>query len=134
MMSYKLGVKEQTNIEYIEEALTTLRVIMDPEEAREFITSLGNRSVALDFETTGLVPMYSKVRLSCIYHPDHGCVLLDHMFCGAFNDIAEHMLNPMWVVYNAKFEWRWFNYALGADRVTMLDVDYLAKTKLGGYP
>ena len=129
--------KEKTSTLRIENELERLRIIMDPTEAKEFITSLGNQSVALDFETTGLTPHNSRVRLSCIYHPDTGPVLLDHMFCGSFNDMAKDMLGPLWLVYNAKFEYRWFEHAHRLNAMgyfNMMDVDFIAKAKQGGYP
>ncbi len=129
--------KEQNSTLYIEDQLRSLRIIMDPVEAKEFITQLGNQSVALDFETTGLQPHAARVRLSCIFHPDTGPVLLDHMFCGSFNDMAKHMLDPLWLVYNAKFEYRWFEHAHRLNAMgyfNMMDVDFIAKAKQGGYP
>lgn len=107
------------------------RVIMDKEEARQFIAALGTDVSALDFETTGLNPLYAKVRLSCIYHPDHGPVLLDHMFCGSFEELSEQMLSPIWVVYNAKFETQWFDH-YHPGKVDLMDVDFYAKSVLGG--
>ena len=129
--------RERTNTTRIDEELANLRIIMDPEEAREFVTQLGNQSVALDFETTGLSPIDSRVRLSCIYHPDVGPVLLDHMFCGTFNELVHFMLGPLWLVYNAKFEYRWFEHgmkSLGMQGLHMMDVDFLDKAKRGGSP
>jgi DNA polymerase I len=116
-----------------EEAVSNLRLIMDPEEAREFLRLLGDMVVALDFETTGLDPVYAKVRLSCIYHPTTGIVLLDHFYCGSFGELVDHMLKPMWAVYNAKFEVRWFDH-FRPNQVDLIDVDFLAKSKMGGGP
>lgn len=129
----KISKRGQTREETIFSYLENVRIIMDKEEARDFLEELGDKVVALDFETTGLDPMYAKVRLSCIFHPDHGVVLLDHFFCGTFGELSGKMLGPMWAVYNAKFEVRWFDH-FQPNQVDLIDVDFLAKSHLGGYP
>lgn len=117
-----------------DDLVANARYIMDPAEARELLTQLGDKTVALDFETTGLDPRYSRVRLSCIFHPDHGAVILDHMFCGTFSELCHDMLGPVWLVYNAKFEAKWFDHFMHGTRVDMVDIDFLAKVKQGGHP
>jgi len=117
--------------EELDKLATEARVVMDPEEARRLLAEFGDKVVALDFETTGLDPARAKVRLSCTYHPDHGVILFDHFFCGEFNTLAKDMLAPMWAVYNAKFEVRWFDHVL-PNQVDLIDVDFLAKSKRGG--
>lgn len=117
-----------------EAALSTIKYIMDKEEALEFLALLDPDTIyALDLETTGLNPLINKVRLSCIYHPSIGIVLLDHFFCGSFADLAKEMLGPMWAVYNSKFEVRWFDQ-YEPNQVDLIDVDFLAKSHRGGYP
>lgn len=120
-------------IDELEELAANYKLVMDPVEARNLLRELGSKVVALDFETTGLDPQYARVRLSCIYHPEHGIYLLDHDFCGKFTDLAPLMLGPMWAVYNAKFEVRWFDYIKSIrNQVDLIDVDFLAKAKRGG--
>ncbi len=120
-------------LEWYDEQVENVRIIMDPVEARSLIRELSelNEPVALDFETTGLDPKYSRVRLSCIYHPSCGAVILDHMYCDSFKAMAEQMSSVFWLVYNAKFEVRWFDYVLPAT-VELMDVDFLFKAKRGG--
>ncbi len=117
--------------DFYDKEAAELRYVMERSEALGILTSLGDKVVALDFETTGLEPAVSKVRLSCIYHPDCGAVLLDHFYCGSFENLCEYMLSPMWAVYNAKFEVRWFDHYL-PNQVDLIDVDFLAKSKRGG--
>lgn len=131
----KIERQQNKRMAQFDDEIANTRIIMDPEEAREVLASFGDKVVALDFETTGLNPMMAKVRLSCTYHPDHGIILFDHFSCGDFNDIApKYMLGPMWAVYNAKFEVRWFDHACGGPEVDLIDVDFLAKAHRGGYP
>lgn len=120
-----------TNYDRLEKLLEGYRYIITREEALEVYRAIGEDAAALDFETTGLDPRYSRVRLSCIYHPKVGVVLIDHDFAGAFNDLAPHMMEAIWIVYNAKFELRWFEHAKCGD-VDMMDVDFLAKAVRGG--
>lgn len=125
--------KQEEKYAFYDNAVENARLVMDPEEARELLAAFEDKIVALDFETTGLDPVYAKVRLSCTYHPDHGAILFDHMFCGSFADLVGHMLKPMWAVYNSKFEVRWFDHHR-PNEVDLIDVDFLAKTHVGGYP
>lgn len=88
---------------------------------------------ALDFETTALSPEAGRVRLSCIFDPfTSQAILLDHFFCGHFKDLAPYFVGPVWSVYNAKFETRWFD-AVIPNQVDLLDVDFMAKVCLGGH-
>ncbi len=123
--------------DHIDELVTQKRYIMERSEAIEALQSLGDKPVALDFETTGLRPPFGRVRLTNIYHPDHGVILIDHKFAGSFEDLIRYYAGPFWIVYNAKFEANWFNEACGGlmgDEYAIIDVDFLAKSKLGGHP
>jgi hypothetical protein len=132
--NYRTKAAQERLIIDADAALSAMRYIMDRSEAVALLDSIDpDWIVALDFETTGLDPRYSKVRLSCIYHPELGIVLLDHFFCGSFEDLCSDMLTPMWVVYNAKFEVRWFDHFL-PNQVDLIDVDFLAKAHRGGEP
>jgi DNA polymerase-1 len=41
------------------------------------------------------------------------------------------MLRPLWAVYNAKFEIRWFDHVV-PNQVALVDVDFIAKARIGG--
>jgi DNA polymerase-1 len=90
---------------------------------------------ALDFETTGLRPEDSKVRLTCICGPA-GSFVVDHFAAKVpFNDVAEDLAAACaWAVFNAGFEGRWFDYATGGPDVVLYDVGVMSKAKLGGRP
>lgn len=133
----KPSKKAETLQAEIDTLVEQKRYIMERSEAIAALQSLGNKPVALDFETTGLMPPFGRVRLTNIYHPDHGVILIDHLFAGSFEDLIRYYKNPFWVVYNAKFEANWFNEAFNnhmPDDYALIDVDFLAKSKLGGYP
>ena len=123
--------KEDAAHEFYDTAVENMEYVIDRGRAREIMTKLGDKVVALDFETTSLTPDTGYVRLSCIYHPDVGAVVIDHMFAGPFKEWCPDMLGPMWAVYNAKFELTWFDaYAYG--KVDLIDVDFLRKANKGG--
>lgn len=114
-----------------------VRIIADTQEAIKFLKKLAKAAdyAALDFETTGLDPRFGKVRLSCIYHPSCGAVIIDHFLTASFVDMVDHFLPITWIVYNSKFEVNWFDFATKYPKkaVDTVDVDYMAKVKLGGY-
>lgn len=130
----KIDNRSNKKLAQYDELIENLEYVMDRQRALEIFDIIGEDIAALDFETTGLDPRTAKVRLSCIYHPSLGIVILDHFFCGSFRELAPHMLRAIWIVYNAKFEVKWFDYSLRADVVDLLDVDFLAKASRGGYP
>lgn len=103
-------------------------------EAMEILKGLKDEYCALDFETTALEPDSGQVRLTCLYCDKFDKpILFDHFFCGTFQELVSLYVGPLWLVYNAKFELRWFDHFL-PNQVDTLDVDFLAKSKLGGYP
>jgi len=121
----------ETNEDWLANAILNFRYIVDRKEFQDILNAIGTDAAALDFETTGLDPRYSHVRLSCIYHPTVGICVVDHHFVGSFNEWAPKMLEPIWAVYNAKFECKWFESA-GCPEVDAIDIDFLAKAKRGG--
>lgn len=126
-------LREDKRYAFYEHAVHNMEYVIERSRAQEILDTIDDKVAALDFETTGLDPANSVVRLSCIYHPDVGAVVIDHFFAGSFKEWAPKMLRPMWAVYNAKFEVRWFDqhcYGL----VDLIDVDFLRKAKKGGMP
>ena len=87
---------------------------------------------ALDFETTGLDPETSKVRLTAIFGPAGGYVI-DHWKAGPVGDFARDLSAAcVWYVFNSKFEGRWFDYATEGPHVQLFDVGHMHKAKYGG--
>lgn len=87
---------------------------------------------ALDFETTGLRPADSKVRLTCICGPA-GNYVFDHFYCDPFYTVALKLAEACsWAVFNAGFEGRWFDHETQGPDVVLLDVGVMSKAKLGG--
>ncbi len=89
----------------------------------------------LDFETTGRRPEEgAEVRLTSICNADHH-ILIDHFYIGKFEKYIPYMRKQKWWVYNAKFEQKFFDhYDPDFETVTVLDVDFLKKVKMGGGP
>lgn len=117
-----------------QEDYKSYRLILLKTEAIALLKSLKDKVCALDFETTSLDPANGRVRLTNLMCDDLSePVLLDHYFCGSFNELIEHYVGPTWIVFNAKFEQRWFD-AASPNKVDVYDVDFMAKAKLGGHP
>ena len=112
------------------------KLVASHEQAQQVIKEITDSGAvhALDFETTGLRPQESKVRLTCISGPA-GNYVIDHWFCKPFNYYANALADACpWAVFNAGFEGRWFDYATGGPDVVLFDVGVMSKAKLGGRP
>jgi DNA polymerase I-like protein with 3'-5' exonuclease and polymerase domains len=108
------------------------KIVLLKQEAIDILRSLKGEVCVLDFETTALSPDHGRVRLTNLMHPDwEQAVLFDHNFCGSFRDLIEEYADITWVVYNAKFELRWFDF-IKPGMADVVDVDFYAKVKLGG--
>jgi DNA polymerase-1 len=118
---------------FYDEAAANHEYVIEPRRVQEILDILGDNVCALDFETTGLDARERDVwvRLTCLYHPKIGAVLIDHMFAGSFKEWAPKMCGPMWAVYNAKFEVSFFDEAVYG-KVDIIDVDFLYKARNGG--
>lgn len=100
------------------------------EEAYDLLASVVEEA-ALDFETTALDPKDGKIRLTSICNDDVHFII-DHEFLGPFEDFWPYMEGKKWYVYNGKFETRWCDYTLGHENAIILDVDFMAKSVMGG--
>lgn len=108
-------------------------LVMTKAEAIRVLKSLEGKQCALDFETTALHPSSGRVRLTNLMCDEfEKPVLFDHYFCGHFKDLAPYYKGVFWFVYNAKFELRWFDEYV-PNEVEVMDVDFMAKAKLGGH-
>lgn len=100
------------------------------EEAHDMLASVIDEA-ALDFETTSLDPKDGRIRLTSVCNDDVH-FLIDHEFLGPFQDFWPLMEGKKWWVYNAKFETRWCDYVLGHENAIINDVDFMAKSVIGG--
>lgn len=112
------------------------KLVASHEQAQQVIKEITDSGAvhALDFETTGLRPQDSKVRLTCISGPA-GNYVIDHLFCKPFTFYANALADACpWAVFNAGFEGRWFDFATDGPDVVLFDVGVMSKAKLGGRP
>lgn len=85
--------------------------------------------VAFDFETTGLDPKTSKVRLAQLCNDDVWAVV-DFFALGGFGPYAHWFDGMELVAFNAGFEWSWFEHEGATPRV--LDVAHARRSLMGG--
>lgn len=112
------------------------KLVASHEQAQQVIKEITDSGAvhALDFETTGLRPQDSKVRLTCISGPA-GNYVIDHLLCKPFTFYANALADACpWAVFNAGFEGRWFDFATDGPDVVLFDVGVMSKAKLGGRP
>lgn len=110
-------------------------LIVSRSRAIEFLTKelVNQPFAALDLETTALSPTVGEVRLTQI-HFGGRAVVIDHFLAGSFKELIKYFpRSTCYVVYNSKFETRWFDHS-APQEFDLLDVDFMAKCKLGGYP
>mgnify|MGYP000898908902 CR=1 FL=1 len=104
----------------------------------EAITLLADMDeFALDFETTALDPTNGEIRVTSICNDEHHFII-DHLISGNFKLLLPSLRGKRIWVYSATFETRWCDYYSDLweydELLEICDVDYLAKSKLGGYP
>jgi DNA polymerase I-like protein with 3'-5' exonuclease and polymerase domains len=118
----------------VELAESTAKYIIceSAEQAHDLLASV-IKEAALDFETTALDPADGEIRITSVCNDDVHFII-DHQFLGPFADFYPHMMGKTWYVYNAKFETRWCDYKLGHDDTIINDVDFMAKSVIGGHP
>jgi DNA polymerase I-like protein with 3'-5' exonuclease and polymerase domains len=112
------------------------KLVATHEQAEQVIKEITDSGAvhALDFETTGLRPENSEVRLTCISGPA-GNYVIDHLYCRPFPYYANVLADACpWAVFNAGFEGRWFDYVTAGPDVVLFDVGVMSKAKLGGRP
>lgn len=126
--------------DYVDSKTANTRILMSKSDVRKAFAEMeafqktrhSGSYIALDFETTSLSPRDGRVRLSAIYWPtSDGPYIIDHNFAGALSYWVEYFAGIHWVVYNAKFEVRWLD-DVAPNKVSLLDVDFLAKCLRGG--
>jgi DNA polymerase-1 len=99
---------------------------------KELIAKAGSGECALDFETTALWPSEGRVRLVSLYNGANVKALVDFdAIPGGFPAVAKLFeTSAKWVVFNSKFEYRWF-MAAGSNPI-LYDLKYLRDAIVGG--
>lgn len=117
--------------EHLRRSIERCRLVETADEAHRLLSDIDE--AALDFETTALTPQDGVVRLTTICNDDVH-LIIDHMFLGGLEEYIEHFVGKKWWVFNAKFEQRWFDYHRPEEDITVLDIDFAKKAKMGGSP
>jgi len=108
------------------------QMITTEDELNDLLDQIGTGHAALDFETTGLRPAESEVRLAQICNDDVWAVIDFWALPGrAFAPYAEWFEDATWVAFNAGFEYQWFD-AAGAPDVKVIEVAHARRARMGG--
>ena len=107
------------------------RMITDLAGLQQYLAYIGDRSCALDFETTSLRPLDGRVRLVSLYDGVEGAVVDFDAITGGFEGCALLFHQGEWIVFNSGFELRWF-IAAGAPDTNCRDVGFLRRAIVGG--
>ena len=108
------------------------RMVKTVPALKELIAKAGSGECALDFETTALWPSEGRVRLVSLYNGTNVKALVDFdAIPGGFVAVAKLFeTRAKWIVFNSKFEFRWF-MAAGATPI-LYDLKYLRDAIVGG--
>ena len=118
----------------------TVKVVNDAATANKLIDNLMKRTdkskFAIDFETTGLDPATSEVRLTCISVTKDVAYVIDHFKCGGFEEYADDLIKVgPWYAFAVGFEGKFFEAYQEEDApVTLWDVGHMRRSVLGGGP
>jgi DNA polymerase-1 len=108
------------------------QMITTEAELNDLLDLIGTDYAALDFETTGLRPQESEVRLAQICN-DKVWAVIDFWALegGAFAPYADWFIDGTWIAFNAGFEYQWFEAADAPD-VRVIDVAHARRARMGG--
>jgi len=108
------------------------QMITSEERLEELLDLIGDGEAALDFETTGLDPANSEVRLAQICSDDVLAVVdFWALEGGKFAPYAHWFEAATWIAFNAGFEYMWFD-AADAPQVHVIDVAHARRAIMGG--
>jgi DNA polymerase-1 len=108
------------------------QMITTEAELNDLLDRIGTEHAALDFETTGLRPQESEVRLAQICNDDVWAVIdFWALEGGAFAPYAEWFIDGTWIAFNAGFEYQWFDAADAPD-VKVIEVAHARRARMGG--
>ena len=105
------------------------QMITTEDELNDLLDLIGTDHAALDFETTGLRPQESEVRLAQICN-DKVWAVIDFWALegGSFAPYAEWFEDGTWIAFNAGFEYQWFDAADAPD-VKVIDVAHARRAR-----
>ena len=107
-------------------------MITTEDALNDLLDRVGSGEAALDFETTGLRPQESQVRLAQICNDDVWAVVdFWALPGGAFDAYADWFEDGTWVAFNAGFEYQWFD-AADAPHVRVIEVAHARRARMGG--
>lgn len=110
----------------------TYRMITTEDELNDLLDRIGTGLAALDFETTGLRPAESEVRLAQVCNDDVWAVVDFWALPGkTFAAYADWFEDGTWVAFNAGFEFQWFD-AADAPHVKVIEVAHARRARMGG--
>ena len=113
-------------------AMTPYQMITTEAALDDLLDQIGSSYAALDFETTGLRPQESEVRLAQIYNEDVWAVIdFWALEGGSFAPYADWFADATWIAFNAGFEYQWFD-AADAPEVRVIDVAHARRARMGG--
>lgn len=108
------------------------QMITTEDELNDLLDRVGTGLAALDFETTGLRPAESEVRLAQICNDDVWAVVDFWALPGkTFAAYADWFEDGTWVAFNAGFEYQWFD-AADAPHVKVIEVAHARRARMGG--
>lgn len=101
---------------------------------KEYTSANPDEPVGLDLETTSLRPEHGLVRTTQISLSDGRVCVIDHFHSVPFKLVADAIAeaSPSYYVFNAKFEYRWFDYFCDNARIELRDIDLMRKAVMGG--
>jgi DNA polymerase-1 len=98
----------------------------------DLLDRVGTGLAALDFETTGLRPAESEVRLAQVCSDDVWAVVDFWALPGkTFAAYADWFEDATWIAFNAGFEYQWFASA-DAPHVKVIEVAHARRARMGG--
>lgn len=108
------------------------QMITTEAELGDLLDRVGTGYAALDFETTGLRPEESEVRLGQICN-DKVWAVVDFWALegGSFDAYAHWFEDATWIAFNAGFEYQWFDAADAPD-VRVIEVAHARRARMGG--
>lgn len=110
----------------------TYQMITTEGELNALLDVIGTDHAALDFETTGLRPQESEVRLAQICNDKVWAVIDFWALEGkSFAPYAEWFEDATWIAFNAGFEYQWFDAADAPD-VKVIEVAHARRARMGG--
>jgi len=108
------------------------QMVTTEDDLGDLLDQIGTGLAALDFETTGLRPEMSEVRLAQVCNDEVFAVVDFWALPGkTFAAYAQWFEGATWVAFNAGFEYQWFEYC-DEPQVKVIDVAHARRARMGG--